>query len=60
MNLKGTLELPRSESLLTKLADKDTPLTFEVDGVIYEIISKKDYIVTDDCVIVNCNTTNNT
>lgn len=53
MTLKGTIELPLTNNILSKLADRSTTLSFAIDGVSYEI-SKIDYIVTEKCVIVNC------
>lgn len=58
MILKGTIELPLTNNILSKLADRSTTLSFAIDGVSYEI-SKIDYIVTEKCVIVNCSRTNN-
>ena len=53
MVLKGTIELPLTNNILSKLADRSTTLSFAIDGVSYEI-SKTDYVVTQNCVIVNC------
>lgn len=53
MVLKGTIELPLTNNILSKLADRSTTLSFAIEGVSYEI-SKKDYVVTKNCVIVNC------
>ncbi len=53
MILKGTIELPLTNNILSKLADRSTTLSFAIDGVSYEI-SKTDYVVTKNCVIVNC------
>lgn len=53
MVLKGTIELPLNNNILSKLADRSTTLTFAIEGVSYEI-SKDDYIVTKNCVIINC------
>lgn len=53
MVLKGTIELPLTNNILSKLADRSTTLNFAIDGVSYEI-SKNDYVVTQNCVIVNC------
>ena len=58
MVLKGTIELPLTNNILSKLADRSTTLSFAIDGVSYEI-SKNDYVVTQNCVIVNCSRTNN-
>lgn len=57
MVLKGTIELPLTNNILSKLADRSTKLSFAIEGVSYEI-SKNDYIVTKDCVIVNCSRNN--
>lgn len=57
MVLKGTIELPLTNNILSKLADRSTTLTFAIEGVSYEI-SKDDYIVTKNCVIVNCSRNN--
>lgn len=53
MVLKGTIELPLTNNVLSKLADRSTTLSFAIEGVSYEI-SKNDYVVTKNCVIVNC------
>lgn len=53
MVLKGTIELPLTNNILSKLSDRSTTLSFAIEGVSYEI-SKDDYIVTKNCVIVNC------
>lgn len=53
MVLKGTIELPLTNNILSKLADRSTTLSFAIEGVSYEI-SKDDYIVTKNCVIANC------
>ena len=53
MTLKGTIELPLTNNILSKLADRSTTLSFAIDGVSYEI-NKNDYVVTKNCVIVNC------
>lgn len=58
MVLKGTIELPLTNNILSKLADRSTTLSFAIDGVSYEI-SKDDYIVTKNCVIINCSRNNN-
>lgn len=57
MVLKGTIELPLNNNILSKLADRSTTLNFAIEGVSYEI-SKDDYIVTKNCVIVNCSRNN--
>ena len=57
MILKGTIELPLTNNILNKLADRSTTLSFAIDGVSYEI-SKNDYVVTQNCVIVNCSRNN--
>lgn len=57
MVLKGTIELPLNNNILSKLADRSTTLTFAIEGVSYEI-SKNDYVVTKNCVIVNCSRNN--
>ena len=53
MVLKGTIELPLTNNILSKLSDRSTTLSFAIEGVSYEI-SKDDYIVTKNCVIINC------
>lgn len=58
MVLKGTIELPLTNNILSKLSDRSTTLSFAIEGVGYEI-SKNDYVVTKDCVIVNCSRNNN-
>ena len=58
MILKGTIELPLTNNTLSKLADRSTTLSFAIDGVSYEI-NKNDYVVTKNCVIVNCSRNNN-
>ena len=58
MTLKGTTELPLTNDILSKLANRSTTLSFAIEGVSYEI-SKDDYIVTKDCVIVNCSRNTN-
>lgn len=57
MVIKGTIELPLNNNILSKLADRSTTLTFAIEGVSYEI-SKDDYIVTKNCVIINCSRNN--
>lgn len=57
MVLKGTIELPLNNNILSKLADRSTTLSFAIEGVSYEI-SKDDYIVTKNCVIINCSRNN--